>query len=516
MTFHRKISFVCFGFLCLAQFLAFSHQAGAAFPDKSARLDWVCVTAPQLVDAYAPLAQQRLEQGLASRVLDLEEVLFWYPGASADTCGALRWLAQTAARQWGTRYLLLGGSHALLPAPLHHASDIHPPYSFPLDSFYACLDGQWDVDGDGLFAEWEDDAAEPAVHLALGRLPLDGVDEVAAAVAKIIRFESRSDSRLENGLVVSSLMNYPYVPGDPYPSASLQFAMDLVDSLSLWRPDLRVGSLFESPDGDVPLENELNIFALVDSLGARHHDLVFLQLNGINSAWEMARGMAVQGRNFDPLRDSGHLFLGAMLSGPVADSRDQINPGCVLADLLGMENGGAVAMCAPTGESLVYPQHIYQSALWRRLTDDTCLRMGDAHRAALTVMQEEIEAHQAFLSTFYFLSLAGDPATMLRPAAGTASGTPVVGINNLRSVPNPFNPATSIRFDVGGTAGSLVPVKVEVFDLRGRHVSTAFDRLVEPGPRTVSWQPGDLPSGVYFARVTAAGRQLKVKLTLVK
>ena len=162
-------------------------SALAELPDHldKVHFDWVCVTDAALAEAYAPLAAHRADQGLAPLVVPLDEVIRWSP-AGEDTLATLRWLATVTANQWGAEYLVLGGSHALLPAPIHRLNHPLLDYQNPTDAYYRCLDGAWDVDGDGLYAEWEDDAAEMTVHLTLGRIPADTAEEVTQVVDKIL------------------------------------------------------------------------------------------------------------------------------------------------------------------------------------------------------------------------------------------------------------------------------------------------------------------------------------------
>ena len=73
----------------------------------------------------------------------------------------------------------------------------------------------------------------------------------------------------------------------------------------------------------------------------------------------------------------------------------------------------------------------------------------------------------------------------------------------ISTVPNPFNPMTTITFEID-RAG---PVKVAVFDLAGRHVRTLVDGEREAGGHQTTWdgnsQTGlQVASGVYFVRVT--------------
>jgi len=78
--------------------------------------------------------------------------------------------------------------------------------------------------------------------------------------------------------------------------------------------------------------------------------------------------------------------------------------------------------------------------------------------------------------------------------------------------PNPFNPATTIRFSLA-TAG---PVSLHVYDARGRRVAS----LLEEAPRAAGEHSlayrSDLRSGTYFLRLsTAEGVQTR-KVALVR
>ena len=85
--------------------------------------------------------------------------------------------------------------------------------------------------------------------------------------------------------------------------------------------------------------------------------------------------------------------------------------------------------------------------------------------------------------------------------------------------PNPFNPQTSIRFEVGGDRA--VNSEVTVYDLSGRAVRHLFAGTVNPGPQSVNWNGRDdqgrhLATGVYLARVQVNEEQQIVKMTLAK
>lgn len=86
------------------------------------------------------------------------------------------------------------------------------------------------------------------------------------------------------------------------------------------------------------------------------------------------------------------------------------------------------------------------------------------------------------------------------------------------NAPNPFNPATEIRFALR-EAG---PVDLAIYDLNGRLVRTlASSARLPAGDHTVAWNGRsdagvELPSGVYLVRFEAGGVESAHKITLMK
>ena len=73
--------------------------------------------------------------------------------------------------------------------------------------------------------------------------------------------------------------------------------------------------------------------------------------------------------------------------------------------------------------------------------------------------------------------------------------------------PNPFNPATAIRFVVDAEAF----VTLDVFDAQGRHVTRLFDGIAKAQSlQSVTFDATGLPGGLYFYRLlTPAGSQTR-------
>ena len=78
--------------------------------------------------------------------------------------------------------------------------------------------------------------------------------------------------------------------------------------------------------------------------------------------------------------------------------------------------------------------------------------------------------------------------------------------------PNPFNPTTTIRYDVKQTG----PVRLTIFNLLGQEVTRLVDNRHLTGSYTVSWNAADLPSGIYFYQMKTADFVQTRKMALVK
>jgi len=107
---------------------------------------------------------------------------------------------------------------------------------------------------------------------------------------------------------------------------------------------------------------------------------------------------------------------------------------------------------------------------------------------------------------FYLVKTGPDPVSADDPVVLQPSSY------SLSSYPNPFNPSTTIAFDLP-KAGHI---SLRVFDLLGREVAVLKDGLVEAGSHRVIFDGSGLASGIYFARLDAAGFSQTKKLMLLK
>ncbi len=121
---------------------------------------------------------------------------------------------------------------------------------------------------------------------------------------------------------------------------------------------------------------------------------------------------------------------------------------------------------------------------------------------------------------FEFLEVPGNP--MVIPCEPIAAPPVEPGAGERTRLhaasPNPFNPAVTVRYDLGVTSR----VRVDVLGVDGRHVRGLVNEVQSPGAHTLRWDGTDdagreVAAGVYWARLRAGdGYDRTTRLVLVR
>ena len=119
--------------------------------------------------------------------------------------------------------------------------------------------------------------------------------------------------------------------------------------------------------------------------------------------------------------------------------------------------------------------------------------------------------------SFEDVILAGENGTKIT----SSSSSVVVNTNDMlpiktslnASYPNPFNPSTTINYDLAADGY----VSILVYDALGREVATLFSGDQVAGTNhQITWNASDQASGAYFLRMTSGSYTNTQKLMLVK
>lgn len=109
-----------------------------------------------------------------------------------------------------------------------------------------------------------------------------------------------------------------------------------------------------------------------------------------------------------------------------------------------------------------------------------------------------------------------DPRTFEAPDTATAAEV-ARRFAGIQSHPNPFNPSTTIRFELPQSG----PVELTIYDAAGRRVRTLLHEARDAGSHDVVWRGLDdsgqpVASGVYTCRLRAGSYEETRRMTLIK
>jgi hypothetical protein len=152
---------------------------------------------------------------------------------------------------------------------------------------------------------------------------------------------------------------------------------------------------------------------------------------------------------------------------------------------------------------------------------DAATQPGAAHVAGVVAHPDHVLVSAQSEGSFVVVAVDQDGHvggySAMVAAGATAAGDAPRALAIAGAVPNPFNPRTTIRFEVP-RAGR---VEVRIYDMRGRSVRTLADADLAAGRHEAVWDGrgedgAAAAAGVYLLRVAAGGEQRSAKLVLAK
>lgn len=172
-------------------------------PLLSGNYDYVIITSQALKDTPAPnnfqaLVNWKNQRGLSATIVTVEEIYNSYGGY--DNQEKIRNFIRDAYQNNGVNYVLLGGDADGANVGGESGNNIVPvrglwawskecnPPNIASDLYYACLDGNFDNDGDKIYGEPGE--ADLLAEVYVGRAPVDSSTEVRNFVRKTIDYES--------------------------------------------------------------------------------------------------------------------------------------------------------------------------------------------------------------------------------------------------------------------------------------------------------------------------------------
>lgn len=193
----------------------------SAYPAKSSRegeYDILIITPASFQGYYQDLIDLYYRRGYISEIATTESIAFNSTGQ--DLQEKIRNYIIAEYQAHGIESVLLGGDVEHIPARgfycMVQSSSVYEDSNIPSDLYYSALDGNWNTDGDGYWAEIGEDDLLPDVSVA--RFPASTVAQLQKILHKTIQYQDNPvEGELRNILMAGEqLWTDPLTYGEDY------------------------------------------------------------------------------------------------------------------------------------------------------------------------------------------------------------------------------------------------------------------------------------------------------------
>jgi subtilisin-like proprotein convertase family protein len=180
----------------LASYVSTASLPSSGRLPRQGSFEYVIVTSSDLAPIFEALAQHKASRGMSATVVTTDWIRSRYPGReTGDLADRIREFLTEAYLYWGTEWVLLGGDSEIIPARGVYANVGSTVERFlPTDLYYACLDGTWDGNGNGIWGEATDGLrggdVDLVAELFVGRAPVSTPSEAWNFVRKVVQYET--------------------------------------------------------------------------------------------------------------------------------------------------------------------------------------------------------------------------------------------------------------------------------------------------------------------------------------
>ena len=231
---------------------AYVHNPSRSFLQNTDEYDMVIIAPDVFSDIVQPLVDHKNAFGVNTFVKTTQDIFLEYEGR--DTAEQVKYFIRDAIESFNISYVLLFGGRQgqrfkwYVPCRYSNVDDGYMHKQFLSDLYFADVFKEngdfedWDSNGNGVFAEWYEDASlssdvmDLIPDVAVGRLSCRNKREAAVVVDKIIGYETRAYGKnwFDKALLIGGDTN-PGV-GDPFDfegEADCNYTMQLLDGFNI-------------------------------------------------------------------------------------------------------------------------------------------------------------------------------------------------------------------------------------------------------------------------------------------
>ncbi len=178
------------------------------------------VTTPTLEAGFAPLKNYYDSLGIATRIVDTDSISAVMSGSGLRT--KVRNFIIQEYQNNSIGYVIIGGDVSQIGTRGFYCYVVsgsgYEDTGIPADLYFSALDGSFDEDGDGLYAEALQDSVDLLPEVAIGRFPVETTEELSIMVNKTIQYQKNPVMADMNNIVMLGelLLDTPLTMGQDY------------------------------------------------------------------------------------------------------------------------------------------------------------------------------------------------------------------------------------------------------------------------------------------------------------
>jgi len=377
-------------------------------------VSYLIITNSELAPVFEVLADYKTAQGLPAVVATVEWITANFRNG-ADLQETIRLFIRDAYEKWGVEWVLLGGDADVIP-PRFVRSTYYPPQKYtdiPVDLYFACLDGNWNADGDYLFGEAyisefnPGDEADLQDEVFIGRAPVSTLADAVLFVNKTIGYnETPAGEAWTNRALFAAEVLFPqeWQPGDQAILDGANFATGIIDSFLVPCTTMENTRMFQNYTefpGSIPETRQ----AFIDSVNTGHYALV----NQIGHGFFF--NMSLGDLNFtvsdaDALTNGDHWFMIYALNCASA----AFDHSCLLERFIQNPNGGSMVSIGSSRAAFPYTANEYQEEFFDQLFCQEATRVGELVSLSRVPYFGNTMYNTVHRWTYMVYALMGDPA----------------------------------------------------------------------------------------------------------
>jgi len=407
-------------------------------------VDYVIVTTNALQPNWQAFADWKTRRGIPTVIRTTEWIQANYRQGS-DLQETIRTFIRDAYAKWGVQYVLLAGDTDVLPARYGFSAFGEPTQqSIPTDTYFQCLDGNWNKDGDALWGESAVDVMDPGdstdfyAEVFVGRAPVSTPAEIANLVGKILAYENPTETAYQHKALFLGEVLFPvdWMPPQSISMDGASFCEEMIGYLSPCNVPTRLYENYTAFPGAIQLTLDNAIAQMNTGFGFVNHI-------GHGYRYNMSCGdRSFQNFNALALTNASKRFVLYMLN----CTASAFDFPCLAEAFLDATNGGAVGVLGASRAAYALPSRNYNRGFMQAVHQDSIINLGAAFVASRLAQTPNAWFDTADHYSHLLYTYLGCPEMVMHtcnPGTTVATHVPSIGLGTTN---------VSVHVTVGGVA----------------------------------------------------------------